>query len=903
VAATAAFLVSLGHGKADCTSTTNTTFDSRTGSYVELTNSIRQVKARLEVAENTLGNSNTNVANLLTELAGHYDDLGDYAQAVALDQRCLAIREDLLGDHDMEVADILNDIAWEYQQMGDYEGALPLFKQSLDLTEKLVGQENCDFATTLSSIADVYRLKGDYAQALPTCLRALGIRQRVLGQDHPDVTDSLLTLAEIYRGLGDFRKALETCQRSIHIAEKRLGPGDPLIADHLFLLGKIQRDLGDYPKALSAFQRALAMDEKISGTEYPDVLEILDELAVLDGMRFDLDQCISTCVELFKRQRRYLVGQTLALSDTAALRSIQTSFRSAEFCHSVCAEASAKNSSAADAIGARELALGKAFLEEVRATQAAFECDPRTSTRELRRQYGVVQSQLERLPKSKLKSAQRDSRRGDLENELNALETQLAARVASVAQAIRERNLTLTDIAQSLPQQAVLVDFIEYHRFDLSSKTNQWAEQRYTAYLTFPQAETSTNIVVERVDFGEAAPINESVAVVCKRMSAGQYAAKDLSAALRRLSDLLYTPLASHLKNVSHIIVCPDGQLSRLPFEMLRVGDRFLVEKKTVSYVTSGREIVRLAKHTGLQSSGRSEKSVVIGNPDFDLDLAKASRANFQFTDSARPVGSTHNAIQDGAPVYGETPTRGSVIGVYQGLKFEPLPGSEAEARSVAKLLGDNCILRLAADAREAELKAVRSPRVLHLATHGFFLSDQEINYTNRLSKSLPLSSVMDFTGRGSPISTGQDWKNPLLRCGIALAGANHAAQVTNAVAENGLLTGIEASLLDLQGTELVILSACDSGTGEVEIGEGVMSLRRAFRIAGAQTVLASHWNVSDKATTKLMTEFIRRWQSGEPRVKAWREAQLELLRSKGSSDDYSDPYFWAAFTLTGQWR
>jgi CHAT domain-containing protein len=93
--------------------------------------------------------------------------------------------------------------------------------------------------------------------------------------------------------------------------------------------------------------------------------------------------------------------------------------------------------------------------------------------------------------------------------------------------------------------------------------------------------------------------------------------------------------------------------------------------------------------------------------------------------------------------------------------------------------------------------------------------------------------------------------------------------------------------------------SGCDSGTGEVKIGEGVMSLRRAFRIAGAQTVLASHWKVSDKATSQLMTEFIRRWRAGEPRAKAWREAQLSLLHSK----EFSNPYFWAAFTLTGQWR
>jgi CHAT domain-containing protein len=123
--------------------------------------------------------------------------------------------------------------------------------------------------------------------------------------------------------------------------------------------------------------------------------------------------------------------------------------------------------------------------------------------------------------------------------------------------------------------------------------------------------------------------------------------------------------------------------------------------------------------------------------------------------------------------------------------------------------------------------------------------------------------------------------------------------QITNALAENGLLTALDASLLNLQGTELVILSACDSGEGDVKIGEGVMSLRRAFLIAGAQSVLATHWNVSDKATSQLMTEFMRRWRAGEPRATAWRNSQLTMLHS----NDFSNPYFWAVFTLTGQWQ
>jgi hypothetical protein len=346
---------------------------------------------------------------------------------------------------------------------------------------------------------------------------------------------------------------------------------------------------------------------------------------------------------------------------------------------------------------------------------------------------------------------------------------------------------------------------------------------------------------------------------------------------------------------------------------MLRVGDRFLIEEKTISYVTSGREIVRLQSRSGVSpdpnlpgaatyAAGQAGRpsyvgpALVMGGPDFDLDLSGAGSASFQVAGSAGiPTRGSADGKQDAFPVAGRMPALRSLSRDYRGIKFPPLPGAEAEARSVSKLLGGDCVLRVGPEAREAELKAVVSPRVLHLATHGRFLSDQEYRQTN----SLPFGWPGEWGQAGRLPYVQNDWENPLVRCMIALAGANHAGQITNAVAEDGVLTGLEASLLNLQGTELVILSACDSGTGEVKIGEGVMSLRRAFRIAGAQTVLASHWKVSDKATSQLMTEFIRRWRSGEPRAKAWREAQLSLLHSK----EFANPYFWAAFTLTGQWR
>ncbi len=531
--------------------------------------------------------------------------------------------------------------------------------------------------------------------------------------------------------------------------------------------------------------------------------------------------------------------------------------------------------------------MDKALLEEVQAVQAALEADPQTSTREFRERLRAVHIQLNRLPESKIDPTERDARRRELQTELTALEARLTGQNELAAAIIQSRDLTLTDIARSLPHQSVLVDFIQYRRYDFAAKTNQWKAQRYAAYLTFPLARDSTNVVVERVDLGEAAPINEAVELVCKRMSAGQFAAKDLSPALKRLSQLVYSPLAPYLTNVSHLIVCPDGQLSRLPFEALpcgQNGSKFLIEEKTISYVTSGREIVRL---TNSKLKIQNEKSLVMGNPDFDLDLRSRRREEAEISRS-----SDQTAKPDGIRLLTSAATR-SLSRDFRGLLFKPLPGSGIEATNVAKLLGMDASLRLGADAREAELIAVVSPRVLHLATHGFYLPDQEFKQTN----SAAWSSA--FTRPGPPEGGTPNWENPLVRCGIALAGANHARQITNAIAEDGLLTGLEASLLNLQGTELVILSACDSGSGEVKIGEGVMSLRRAFRIAGAETVLASHWKVSDKATSRLMTEFMRRWRSGEPRAKAWREAQLSLLRSK----QFSNPYFWSAFTLTGQWN
>jgi CHAT domain-containing protein len=223
-------------------------------------------------------------------------------------------------------------------------------------------------------------------------------------------------------------------------------------------------------------------------------------------------------------------------------------------------------------------------------------------------------------------------------------------------------------------------------------------------------------------------------------------------------------------------------------------------------------------------------------------------------------------------------------------MQWEPLPGARLEGEAIEKLLGVKALA--GAEARESVLKQLHGPRLLHIATHGFFLADQEepLPQTRgpgaQFSGALPGSSFPRV-----PPATGE---NPLLRSGLALAGANQRDEG----AEDGILTALEMAGLDLSGTRLVVLSACDTGVGTVENGEGVYGLRRAVVMAGAEAQLTSLWKVSDEVTRSLMESYYRRLIAGEGRAEALRAVQLEMLEETW----LRHPYYWASFVPIGAW-
>jgi CHAT domain-containing protein len=218
-------------------------------------------------------------------------------------------------------------------------------------------------------------------------------------------------------------------------------------------------------------------------------------------------------------------------------------------------------------------------------------------------------------------------------------------------------------------------------------------------------------------------------------------------------------------------------------------------------------------------------------------------------------------------------------------MNFTRLPGTAKEAEVLKSLLKiDDKHVFTRARATEGRVKQFHGPRFLHIATHGFFLKDNELRAAALRNVTVSLDQATLPVG-----------ENPLLRSGLALAGANLRRSGKN---DDGILTAAEVAQMDLRGTQLVVLSACETGLGDVHNGEGVYGLRRALVLAGAETQVASLWKVADDATKDLMVEYYGRLLKGEGRSAALREAQRTMIISK----ERSHPYYWAAFVPIGHW-
>jgi CHAT domain-containing protein len=418
--------------------------------------------------------------------------------------------------------------------------------------------------------------------------------------------------------------------------------------------------------------------------------------------------------------------------------------------------------------------------------------------------------------------------------------------------------ITFEAVRNAIPEDAALLEFALYH--PVSPKTFEFSPEssedraklpaHYVAYVLHHSGEP------KRVDLGEAVPIDGAIRDL--RNAVRDPKRSDVVVLSRRLDEKVMARLRPIVGNSKHLLISSDGELNLVPFEaMVAENGKFLIENYDITYLTSGRDLLRIG--SGRELSG---PPLIIANPAYGLD-------------------SGSNAAETIARNAAPTRRRGRSVTITRSISetfFTPLSGTAQEARAIKKLFPDSTLLE-GPRATKASIKAAVAPRLLHIATHGFFLTEDG-----------PKSGA--YSGaKGTAPGSG----NPLARSGLALAGANRHDPNNS----DGILSALEASGLDLWGTKLVVLSACDTGFGEVKTGEGVYGLRRSFIEAGAESLVMSLWPVSDSVTRQLMIGYYKNLKQGMGRGEALRQVQLEMLKTP----ERRHPFYWASFIESGDWR
>ena len=862
-----------------------------TGAWAASERHYRQVLSALESARRT-----DRVAYRVARnaLIGLYVDKGDLERAEPIARRAVAEAE-ASAPETTRVAETLLELAKIRQGRGALGEAEALLSRALGivrehgepavrtgaLREDARGKEV--FVTTesrtrsgekalLGALTLLLLDEGKLADAENAARLAIAAGEEVTGPRSVDTSYSIHNLGRVLLAKGDAIGAWQAFALSLAIREAGAGPDHPVVATVLHSMARVRIAQGAGAEAEALGRRALAILEKAYGPEHRHVADVLVDIAEAlavqgrpaEGLPF-ADR--ASAIRDREAQIVFLVGSEAQKRVLAAAKRKQTdgtlSLAMAALGSSPGALAKAKGApdstaaaapekAAAARLALRTVLRGKGRLldasaDELATLRARLDDAGRALFDDLARVTAATSASAARGETAEASPEARE-RLARLSAERARLEASIADR--SAAFRADAALATVDDVAGRVPAGAALVEVASYRPFLLPSAkdprvgatTVPWGAPRYAAYV-LRGGEASA------IDLGPAAEVDAAVADL-RAALADPDLTHDARPAARAAYERIFAPIAGRLEGVRHLLWSPDGALQLVPLGALVGPDgRWLVESRLVTHLTSGRDLLRFEGSAEPRSG-----PLVIAAPDFGPPGGVAS---------------------------GEASRRGAEGLDMSRIGFLPLPGSVHEAEAVAKALASGVVL-VGDQATESAVKWAHAPSVLHIATHGFFLPDAKTAVAPGLEAS------------GSETALALQAESPLVRSGLAFAGANLRASGS----EDGILSGLEASSLDLAGTELVVLSACETGLGAAVAGDGVYGLRRAFAIAGAETLVMSLWEVDTGRTRELMTAYYGALASGAGRSEAMRRAQLGMLAAPATAH----PNLWAAFLVSGRW-
>ena len=801
-----------------------------------------------------LGKEHPEYTSSIMNLANLYSDLGRYEAAELLFIEARTNIEKVFGEKHPDYARCLNGLANLYYYSGNYKAAETLYLETIAITESVSGKEHPDYARSLHNLGLLYSNMGRYELAEPLYQEALAISEKVFGKEHPDHANNLNSLALLYSNIGRNEIAESLYIETLAIREKVLGKEHPDYASSLNNLASFYAQLGRYDQAEPLFLEALAVREKILGKDHPFYADNITNLGFLYCQIERYDIADSLLLEGNTLNRALITKSSRFQSERELSSYLNLFVKNLDAYFSFAQSRNASNVKISTSIYDNAL-FHKGFLLTA-SQQLKHLAESDTSST---KKFEVLTSYHLRLAKEYTKPITERQNVAALEEKANTLEKQLARSVPGFEAALRQ--VSWQEVQGKLKAGEVAVEFIQYHYYNPKPTDSVL----YSALVLRPgdKAPLFVPLFEERAIL----PLLEGAKGGNVRGINALYSTEEE----KSLYNLIWKPLEGLLQGPSTLYCSPSGLLHRLNLGAIPTdkGQTFSELYKLV-LLGSTRQLV-----VPNLTNAAGNSAYVAGGIRYDIIGANAADENAGL--AARGM-TTLNEL----PFYVDSTARGG--------SWKYLPNSATEALEISKILnGQKFAVQLDTGylATEESFKRLGasqpSPRTILLATHGFFFPDPK-----------PDASEKKMSGElAQPVfKTSND---PLIRSGLILAGGQQTWKTGKGKEnrEDGILTAYEISQMNLSGTELVVLSACETGLGDIVGNEGVYGLQRAFKIAGAKYLIMSLWSVNDISTREFMTEFYRQWlKKGLSIPEAFRTTQQKMKIK------YKDPYHWAGFVL-----
>ncbi len=767
---------------------------------------------------------------------------GDLRQAASILVPAMAKKRDTRVELRPELRPLLLGSLAYYS--GDVDRGQELLREAADYfigrPMRQVG-ETALMMQALDVLGQLHRERGEH-RAAQQCIQQM---RSTLGMVLPPGFNALADLhqAELYLAKGDVAQTEQVLKAAERLVDEDKSVPRLIRARVLTVRGLLATRRKDVREAEKALKEALTLREAVYHPFHHSIIQALHNLSSLYVVMAKSVEAVayaSKAADLADRRARHVLSMGSERQKRIAAKQLQHDTDAIVSLHLQYAPTNPTAARAAlTTILRRKGMVFEAMLGGLNALRENLDDEGRALAKELTDLSSQMSTMISRGPIDITMQDFQDDL-FDLEERRRVLEERLAAHAArnSKSRLDDQPLLKLEEVQQNIPDGAALVELFEYRPYRPFGPPVHptWGKARIAAYVLHKTGDPAW------VDLGTASPINSTaMKFVAELKSSGDH--RPLA---RQLDTLVTEPLRKALGTTRWVLLSPDGALSFVPFyALVDESNRELVETMSITYMMTGRDLLRLKTDPNTPR----QEALIVANPDFgktvETEMAQVAMADTRAVDLSRVF-------------------------------FSQLQGTEEEGQRVQKTMGKSLLLA-GSNATEEAIKAVHGPRVLHIATHGFFLPDIE-------------NAAASADGKRPRIDP---WNaNPLLRAGLALHGANRRRSETER--EDGVLTALEVSNLDLQGTKLVVLSACETGVGQALSGEGVYGLQRAMMIAGAETQVTSLWQVDDEATKNLMVRFYEELAKGAGRSEAMRTAQLSVRQTK------THPFYWASFIVTG---